>query len=138
MLYDLDRHLNEVRCVIRRTDGISPSHGPEREIDQRHRLFLENFEGIAYQVSYDTFRPFFFCGTVERITGYTAKDFVEGSVAWNELIYPDDLDVVRKLGRGYETLRSTRPTANTGFVGETGKLVGCGILPERSVRTMAH
>jgi len=73
-----------------------------RESEQKHRLFLENFDGIAYQASPLTFRPFLFCGTVEEITGYTVDDFTAGRVAWNELIHPDDLDEVCKEG---ESLR---------------------------------
>ncbi len=64
--------------------------------EQKHRLFLEKFDGIAYQITISTFRTVFFLGTVEEITGYTGDDFCAGRVAWNELIHPNDLEKVRK------------------------------------------
>ncbi len=75
-----------------------------RESEQTLRLFLENFVGIAYQSSHLTFRPSFFYGAVEEITGYTSDDFTTGRVAWGELIHPDDMEMVSKLG---ERVRDT-------------------------------
>ncbi len=65
-----------------------------RESEERYRLFVENFQGIAYQADPLAFKPFFFHGQVEAITGYTAEDFVSGRVRWDQLIHPDDLAYV--------------------------------------------
>ncbi len=55
--------------------------------------FVHNFEGIAFRGKMD-FTPIFFHGNVEGITGYTEEDFTSGNLKWNEVIYPDDLDVI--------------------------------------------
>ncbi|MBU1636973.1 PAS domain S-box protein [bacterium] len=65
--------------------------------EQKHRLFLENFAGIAYQTDFKTFRPSFFYGTVEEITGHTADAFITGQILWDQLIHPDDIDEVKRI-----------------------------------------
>jgi PAS domain-containing protein len=55
--------------------------------------FVHNFQGIAFRGKMD-FTPIFFHGNVEEITGYTEKDFTSGTLKWNEVIYPDDLDMI--------------------------------------------
>lgn len=65
--------------------------------EQKHRLFLENFAGIAYQTDTDTFRPSFFYGTVEEITGYAADAFLTGQEKWDHLIHPDDYQAVKEV-----------------------------------------
>jgi len=61
-----------------------------RESDARYRGFVENFAGIAFQGSID-FRPFFFHGAVEEITGYTEEDFVRGKLTWEDMVLPEDM-----------------------------------------------
>jgi len=63
------------------------------ESDQRYRSFIERFEGIAYEirVSGEGFGKFvFFGGRVEEMTGYKAKDFINGRIKWEQLIHPED------------------------------------------------
>ncbi len=67
-----------------------------RQSEEKHRLFLENFDGIAYQVSHLTFRPFFFYGKVKQITGYEPEEFLARRVAWSDLIHPEDMPRVRE------------------------------------------
>ncbi len=52
---------------------------------------MENLQGIAYQVEINQFRPHFFHGAVEPITGYSADDFLQNRIRWDEIIHPEDL-----------------------------------------------
>ncbi|MBN1993197.1 MAG: PAS domain-containing protein [Anaerolineae bacterium] len=69
-----------------------------RASEEKYRLFMQNFQGIAYQASHLTFKPTFFYGAVEQISGYPAADFVRGDITWDQLIYPDDLPRIRQEG----------------------------------------
>lgn len=63
-----------------------------RESELRYRTFVQNFQGIAYQMGPERYRPIFFHGTVDEITGYTAEDFVEGRVKWTDILDESDID----------------------------------------------
>ena len=77
--------------VIRDITEQKQSEQALRASEERYRSFLQNFEGIAYQVEARTWQPQFFHGKVEEITGYPAQAFVAGQVRWDGLIHPDDL-----------------------------------------------
>lgn len=62
--------------------------------EEKLRLFLDNFSGIAYQAPLSTFQPTFFYGAVEKITGYTSDVFTQGRITWNDLIHPEDQKIV--------------------------------------------
>jgi len=66
-----------------------------RESEERYRSFVQNFPGIAYRSDFK-FKPFFFHGAVEEITGYTAEEFTNQSVSWDKIIHPDDFPEVIK------------------------------------------
>ncbi len=61
-----------------------------RESEERYRSFIQNLNGIAYRGNVD-FEPEFFHGAVEKITGYTEQDFMEGKIQWDSIIHKDDL-----------------------------------------------
>lgn len=62
-----------------------------RESEERYRGFAEQFSGIAFRSTFD-WRPIFFHGAVERITGYTEAEFMSGAVTLEQVIHPDDLE----------------------------------------------
>jgi diguanylate cyclase (GGDEF)-like protein/PAS domain S-box-containing protein len=62
-----------------------------RKSEERYRSFLKNFQGIAFRGTLD-FRPIFFHGSVEEITGYTADEFMNGQIRWDQIIHPTDID----------------------------------------------
>jgi diguanylate cyclase (GGDEF)-like protein/PAS domain S-box-containing protein len=62
-----------------------------RKSEERYRSFLKNFQGIAFRGRMD-FRPIFFHGSVEDITGYNPDVFMSGQVRWDQVIHPADLD----------------------------------------------
>jgi PAS domain S-box-containing protein len=64
-----------------------------QESELRYRTFLEHFHGIAFRGKID-FEPVFLHGAVEDITGYTEEDFIGGNLRWDQIIYPQDLEVL--------------------------------------------
>ncbi|MCE5194946.1 MAG: PAS domain S-box protein [Nitrospiraceae bacterium] len=75
-----------------------------KETEERYRLFLDHFHGIAYQGTL-FFKPVFLHGAVEPITGYKEEDFIAGRLRWDEIIHPDDLV---KISKSIEDIR-TKP-----------------------------
>ncbi|HWR82489.1 MAG TPA: PAS domain S-box protein [Candidatus Deferrimicrobium sp.] len=61
--------------------------------EEKHRAFIRNFYGIAYQLNTAADRLEFFDGTVEELTGYTAEEFLTGARRWDGLVHPDDRQV---------------------------------------------
>ncbi|MBN3036277.1 MAG: response regulator [Bacteroidales bacterium] len=61
-----------------------------KESESKYRSFVRNFHGIAFRGDLE-FRPFFFHGNVETITGYRECDFISGTLNWRDVIHPDDL-----------------------------------------------
>ncbi|MFC1549471.1 PAS domain S-box protein [Nitrospirota bacterium] len=66
-----------------------------RESELRYRTFVENMQGIAFQGEMD-FKPYFFHGAVEEITGYGEEEFLNGSIRWDNLIPPEDMPKIRE------------------------------------------
>ncbi|MFX0206225.1 MAG: PAS domain S-box protein [Candidatus Hodarchaeota archaeon] len=66
-----------------------------RDSEEKYRSFVENFQGIAFK-GYDDYSQDFFCGNVEKITGYKEDDFVSGKIAFNDLILPEDSQLIAK------------------------------------------
>ncbi len=62
----------------------------QRESEERYRLFLEDFPGVAFKRTIDL-KPLFFHGTTEKITGYTGEEFMSRKVRWHEIVHPDDI-----------------------------------------------
>lgn len=56
-----------------------------------YRLFLENYQGIAYKSRLSTWTPSIFDGAVAEITGYEPADFIAGNPSWDRVVHPDDL-----------------------------------------------
>jgi len=75
------------------------------ESEERYRTFVEHLQGIAYKGGID-FKPLFFHGKTEEITGYREEDFIAGSLRWDQIIHPEDK--VRLAG----SLRKIREVPN--------------------------
>ena len=71
--------------------------------EERYRSFVQNFHGIAYRGTLN-FTPVFFHGAVEKITGYTADEFVAGNPTWDQLILPADLELAFADGKQMQSL----------------------------------
>ncbi len=66
----------------------------QKKSELMYRTFVQNFQGIAYQRHIDHYKPLFYHGTVEQITGYTADDFVDGKVKLTDIVDEESLNVV--------------------------------------------
>lgn len=67
-----------------------------RESEKLYRLFIENFDGIAYQAKSLSYSPTLFHGKGKEITGYAAEEFLSGAVRWNELVHPEDMPALHE------------------------------------------
>ncbi len=74
-----------------------------KESEKKYRYFLQNFQGIAYEGDM-YFKPSFFHGAVEGITGYIEKDFISGKLSWNQIIHPEDLPDILKNAKKIRTI----------------------------------
>ncbi len=74
-----------------------------KKSEERYRLFLQNFTGIAYRGSIDS-SPEFYHGAVKDISGYTAQELLSGNPLWENIIYPEDLSTFKS---DQEKLRSS-------------------------------
>ncbi|OPX74134.1 MAG: two-component response regulator [Methanoregulaceae archaeon PtaU1.Bin059] len=60
-----------------------------RESEQRYRLFVEHFQGVAFRLSIDLV-PVFYHGALSHITGYTEEEIILGKPSWETLVHPTD------------------------------------------------
>ncbi len=72
-----------------------------RESELKYKTFVQNFDGIAFQGSVG-FKPFFFHGAVEEITGYTEEDFVDGELSWDQVVVPEDMKYLQEITKELE------------------------------------
>ena len=72
------------------------------ESEERYRLFVTRFQGVAGQVDL-TGRPIYLHGSIEDISGYPAEDFVSGRVSWFDLVLAEDLPGVGQQQEGLRT-----------------------------------
>ncbi|MBE9503608.1 MAG: PAS domain S-box protein [Proteobacteria bacterium] len=70
--------------------------------EEGYRLFVENFQGIAFQ-SKIHYRPEFFQGKVSAITGYTKKELESGKPRWDQIIHTDDLPFIKERAEKLRT-----------------------------------
>jgi PAS domain S-box-containing protein len=68
--------------------------------EERFHTFVQNFEGIAFQVNLKG-QFYLLEGSVEEITGYPRQEFLSGYVSLDSIIHPDDKsryqDLIRQL-----------------------------------------
>jgi two-component system cell cycle sensor histidine kinase/response regulator CckA len=64
--------------------------------DLSHRLLslMNNVPGVVYRGLPDWTLPLV-GADIERIIGYTAKEFTQGGLKWKDLIHPDDVEAIR-------------------------------------------
>ncbi len=59
-------------------------------IEDQYRSFLQDFQGIAYRLDLQ-WKPLFFRGAVQHITGYSEADLLNRRPDWFDIVFPDDL-----------------------------------------------
>ena len=62
------------------------------ESHNRYESLLQTVDGIVWEANADTFEFSFVSDQVERILGYTAKEWMSSPYFWQEHIHPDDRD----------------------------------------------
>jgi PAS domain S-box-containing protein len=72
-------------------------HG-KKELAGRLMSLMDNVPGIVYRGHRD-WSVSFMGAQVERVTGYTAVEFLSGAVKWKELVHPEDLDAIKRTFR---------------------------------------
>src|SRR5690606_33127618 len=66
-----------------------------RQSEQKFRLLAENVPGVIYLCHNDkTFTNLFISKNIERMTGYSTEEFLNGSIDIQHLIHEDDKDQV--------------------------------------------
>jgi PAS domain S-box-containing protein len=84
-------------CICRDVSDRKQNEARLHESEELLSTFIDNFKGIAYQVSaeeLDVFKPRLFRGAIEEITGYRTEDFA--AINWNSIIHPDDIIQVKQ------------------------------------------
>lgn len=94
-------HAYPVLGELEKIVGLAASFRPaterrQEEKSEEHGLFLDDFTGIAYQMEIDTFKPVFFHGMIEEMTGYGVREFVDGEMKWDGIIHPEDQPFLRE------------------------------------------
>ncbi len=95
--------------IIRDITGQKKAEKALRDSEEKYRSFVENFHGIAFRGDLN-FKPLFFHGSVEEITGYTEEEFVVGRQRWDQVVHPEDFKAL--LLEDAERLRSIPDYSN--------------------------
>jgi PAS domain S-box-containing protein len=70
----------------------------QKELAGRLASLVDNVPGIVYRGHRD-WSVSFMGAQVERVTGYTAGEFLSGAVKWKDLVHPEDLDAIKRTFR---------------------------------------
>ncbi len=128
-LVDAEGHVYAVGGVCTDITSLQKTQENLQESEKRYHSFIASFHGIAYRGKIRTFIPEYFHGAVEKITGYTEKDFLGGNPSWDKVIHPDDFHILRDDGKkmltspGYSFRREYRIIRKDGevrWIFETG------------------
>ncbi len=126
-----------ILCVCRDITERKRGEAQLRESKELLSTFLDNFNGIAYQVSKQDVIPFtpkLFRGAVEQITGYTNEEF-SNSKKWNDIIHPDDFANVQEARRWFADLseyvfeseyRIIRSDGSVRWIADSARIVSIG------------
>ncbi len=92
-----------------------------RAIEDRYRLFIDSFQGIAFFGHLD-YTPLFLRGAVREITGYVENEFLSGQVRWRDIIHPEDLARMRGASEKLRTIPNYLITRDYRIVRKDGSI----------------
>jgi len=92
-----------------------------KDSDNKYRIFVEHFPGIAFQ-GYQDFSAAFIDGNIEEMTGYTEEDFTSGRIKWDNIIYPDDLERIIKLVKKFHSTSMNSDIREYRIINKNGKV----------------
>lgn len=108
IMVPLKDETNKVVNVMGICRDITQVEEAERQIrrnEEIYRLFLENFQGIAFRLNFD-FKLDFIYGEVFELTGYTIQEFYEGIPKFRKVVHPEDRTAI------IEALKRLRKESN--------------------------
>ncbi|HYG19000.1 MAG TPA: PAS domain S-box protein [Ohtaekwangia sp.] len=91
LIYDQQKPTNRVSVCIQDITARKKAEISLRQNEERFRLLAENIPGTIYLCRKDENNTVLFISdNVETLTGYTAEEFLSGSVNFFQLCHPDD------------------------------------------------
>jgi PAS domain S-box-containing protein len=84
----------QIAVAVRQAQGIRD----QQELAGRLLSLMNNVPGVVYRGLRD-WSITFVGAEVERLTGYSAEDFMQGFVTWQSVVHPDDLPAVKTAFR---------------------------------------
>ncbi len=84
----------QIAVAVRHAQGLRD----QQELAGRLLSLMNNVPGVVYRGLRD-WSLTFMGAEVERLTGYSAEDFLQGFVAWQSVVHPDDLPAVKTAFR---------------------------------------
>jgi PAS domain S-box-containing protein len=86
--------------LVREITEQKKSESALRDSEQKFRLLTENVPGVIYLChNDDTFSNLFISKNIERISGYSTEDFLNGTIDIQHLIHPEDRENIDRLFR---------------------------------------
>lgn len=68
-----------------------------KESEERFRLLANNIPGTVHLSKYDEkWSKIYLNDEIEKLTGYTKEDFLQGKIFYFDLVHPDDIETVKK------------------------------------------
>lgn len=82
---------NTVLILVREITEQKKSESALKDSEQKFRLLTENIPGVIYLCHNDeTFSNLFISSNIERLSGYSPSDFLDGTIDIQHLIHPED------------------------------------------------
>lgn len=120
-LKDENNKVEMVMGIIRDITQIEEAEQKIRRNEAIYRLFLENFQGIAFRLSFEN-RLEFLYGEVFELTGYTIEDFFAGIPDVRRIIYPEDRLNIFKALRMLRQIPNSRVTIECRIIHRNGSI----------------
>lgn len=72
------------------------------ESEEKFRLLADNIPGVVYLSKNDeNFSKIYLNDQIEKLTGYSKSEFIEGKKSFLELVHPDEINDILKVQREY-------------------------------------
>jgi PAS domain S-box-containing protein len=92
-----------------------------RENEEKYRLYLENFQGIAFRMTLDN-RLEFLYGEVYNITGFTIEELFNNTPLIWRVIHPEDRMQLLKAVKMLRSIPNSRTTNECRIIHKDGKI----------------
>jgi PAS domain S-box-containing protein len=97
LIYDHGQPTNRVSVCIQDITGRKKAELSLRDSEERFRLLAENIPGTIYLCRNDkTLSMIFLNDNIEKLTGYTANEFISGAISFVNLYHEEDKVPIRQ------------------------------------------